>query len=43
MSSGPLLAETRVLFDGIPAPLLCVRDDQVGAIVSYGVAWQTGA
>jgi uncharacterized protein (TIGR03437 family) len=29
------LAQTRVLFDGIPAPLLYVRNDQVGAIVPY--------
>ena len=35
------LAGSRVLFNGIPAPLLYVRNDQIGAIVPYGVAGQT--
>jgi uncharacterized protein (TIGR03437 family) len=35
------LAETRVLFDGIPAPLLYVRNDQVGAIVPFAVSDET--
>ena len=35
------LAQTRVLFDGIPAPLLYVRHDQLSAIVPYAVAGQT--
>jgi uncharacterized protein (TIGR03437 family) len=35
------LAQTRVLFDGIPAPLLYVRNDQVSAIVPFAVAGQT--
>ena len=34
------LAQTRVLFDGIPAPLLYVRSDQLSAIVPYAVAGQ---
>lgn len=33
-----VLAGTRVLFDGIPAPLLYARADQLGAIVPFGVA-----
>ncbi len=32
------LAEARVLFDGVAAPLLFVRADQIGAITPYGVA-----
>ena len=32
------LADTRVLFDGIPAPLVFVWEDIVGAIVPYDVA-----
>ncbi len=32
------VAETRVLFDGIPAPLLYVRADQINVIVPYAVA-----
>ncbi len=31
------LASTRLLFDGIPAPLLFVRADQINAIVPYNV------
>jgi uncharacterized protein (TIGR03437 family) len=31
------LAQTRVLFDGIPAPLLYVQADQIGAMVPYAV------
>ena len=31
------LAQTRVLFDGVPAPLLYVRNDQLSAIVPYAV------
>jgi uncharacterized protein (TIGR03437 family) len=34
------LAQTRVLFDGIPAPLLYVRHDQLSAIVPYAVSGQ---
>jgi uncharacterized protein (TIGR03437 family) len=30
-------ADTRVLFDGIPAPLLYVSNDQLNAIVPYGI------
>ena len=33
-----LLADVRVLFDGLPAPLLYVSDKQSGAIVPYAVA-----
>jgi uncharacterized protein (TIGR03437 family) len=32
------LADTRVTFDGIPAPLIYVSDKQVSAIVPYAVA-----
>jgi uncharacterized protein (TIGR03437 family) len=32
------LAEARVLFDGVAAPLLFVRSDQIDAIMPYGVA-----
>jgi uncharacterized protein (TIGR03437 family) len=31
----PRLADTRVLFDGVPAPLLFAREDQINAIVPY--------
>ena len=31
------LAGVRVLFDGVPAPLLFVRDDQINAIVPYAL------
>ena len=34
------LAHTRVLFDGIPAPMLYVRQDQLSAIVPYAVTGQ---
>lgn len=33
-----VLAGTRVLFDGIPAPIIYTRNDQVSAIVPWGVA-----
>ncbi len=33
-----LLADTRVLFDGIPAPLLYVSSTQISAAVPYGIA-----
>jgi uncharacterized protein (TIGR03437 family) len=33
-----VLANTRVLFDGVPAPLIFVWSDQIGAIVPYTVA-----
>jgi len=33
-----MVAETRVLFDGIPAPLVYVRANQVNAIVPYAVS-----
>ncbi len=36
-----LLAETLVLFDGVPAPLFFVRTDQINAQVPYAVAGQT--
>ncbi len=32
------LAETRVLFDGIPAPLIYVSRNQINCVVPYGVA-----
>jgi uncharacterized protein (TIGR03437 family) len=32
------LAGTRVLFDGVPAPLLYVAGDQINTVVPYGVA-----
>lgn len=32
------VANTRVLFDGVPAPLIYVRADQINAIVPYAVA-----
>jgi uncharacterized protein (TIGR03437 family) len=35
------LAETRILFDGVPAPLLYVSGKQSSAIVPYAVAGQT--
>ena len=35
------LAGTRVLFDGIPAPLLFVQRDQVGAVVPYATEGRT--
>ncbi len=37
------LAETRVLFNGVPAPLVHVSDKQVTAIVPYAVAGQPSA
>jgi uncharacterized protein (TIGR03437 family) len=33
-----LLAETRVLFDGVPAPLIYAQANQTGTVVPYGVA-----
>lgn len=33
-----LVGETKVLFDGVPAPLLYVRADQISAIVPYAVS-----
>lgn len=36
-----LVACTQVLFDGIPAPLSYVRNDQINAIVPYAVAGKT--
>jgi uncharacterized protein (TIGR03437 family) len=35
------LAETRVLFDGAPAPLVSVSSNLIGAIVPYATAGQT--
>jgi uncharacterized protein (TIGR03437 family) len=35
------LADTRILFDGVPAPLLYVSDKQSSAIVPYAVAGRT--
>ncbi len=32
------LAETRVLFDGVPAPIIYTRANQVSAVVPYGVS-----
>jgi uncharacterized protein (TIGR03437 family) len=32
------LADARVLFDGVPAPLLFVRSDQIATVTPYGVA-----
>ena len=37
------LAGTRVLFNGIPAPLLYVSPSQINAVVPFGVAGQTRA
>lgn len=37
------LAETRVLFDGIPAPLFFVRADQINAQVPYEVSGRSSA
>lgn len=36
-------AETQVFFDGIPAPLFFVREDQVNAQVPYGIAGKGNA
>ena len=36
-----LVANTQVLFDGVPAPLIFVREDQINAIVPYAVAGET--
>jgi uncharacterized protein (TIGR03437 family) len=36
------ISETRVLFDGIPAPMLYASGGQVSAIVPYGVAGKSG-
>jgi uncharacterized protein (TIGR03437 family) len=36
-----ILADTRVLFDGIPAPMIYAAPNQVSAVVPYGVAGQT--
>lgn len=33
-----VLAGTRVLFDGVPAPIIYTRNDQLSAIVPWGVA-----
>ncbi len=35
------LANTKVLFDGIPAPLLFVRSDQVNAVTPFALAGKT--
>jgi uncharacterized protein (TIGR03437 family) len=35
------IAGTRVLFDGIPAPLLYARTDQINAVVPYGLKGET--
>ena len=35
------LANTRVLFDGIPVPLLYVRSDQVNAVTPFGLEGKT--
>jgi hypothetical protein len=37
------LAGVRVLFDGVPAPLLYVRDDQINAIVPYALYGRVSA
>ena len=34
---GSVIGDTRILFDGVPAPLLYVRADQINAIVPYGL------
>jgi len=36
-----ILAETRVLFDGVAAPLIYVSQNQISAVVPYGVAGKT--
>ncbi len=38
LSIAKTLAGTRVLFDGVPAPLIFVLDSQISAIVPYAVA-----
>ncbi len=38
-----VVAQTRVLFDGTPAPLLFVRSDQINAIVPYSIFGRLGA
>lgn len=35
------LAGTRVLFDGVPAPLIYVRGDQISGVVPYAVSGKT--
>jgi uncharacterized protein (TIGR03437 family) len=37
------LAETQVLFNGVPAPLLYVSNSQIGAVAPYALAGQTTA
>jgi uncharacterized protein (TIGR03437 family) len=37
------LADIRVLFDGVPAPLLYVRNDQINAIVPYALHGRVSA
>ena len=32
------IADTRVIFDGVPAPLLFVQANQVGAVVPFAVS-----
>lgn len=34
---GTTIGDTRVLFEGVPAPLLYARADQINAIVPYGI------
>ncbi len=34
---GTSIGDTRVLFEGVPAPLLYARTDQINAIVPYGI------
>ncbi len=36
-----LLADTQVLFDGVPAPLLYASSNEIGAVVPFGVAGPT--
>jgi uncharacterized protein (TIGR03437 family) len=40
---GTRLGETRVLFDGTPAPLLYVQWNQINAVVPFGVAGKASA
>ncbi len=36
--AGTALADTRVLFDGVPAPLIYVSENQVSAVAPYSIA-----
>lgn len=40
---GSVLAQTRVLFDGIPAPVLYTQNGNIGVVVPYAVAGQSSS